>query len=379
LRLIGVDVVPSRLLLAPNCAAHDQRARAGCPEVDAEITGVGVDYTVDTTARPEPRGRRPMPLSFTQSSPIASSTCPAQSGQYLLSQLESSAEAIESTHPRWLWKRATSVLNRRAQFAAKGADEVVADALDAGSVLEAAVRHIKPDVIINKLTALPKHYTPEEMKAAAARDKEVRVKGNANLLASACAANCGRYVLQSSAFWYAPGPGLADETVSFAFDASPRIAAGCRTYADLKAAAQESGLKAVLLRYGFFYGPGTWFTRDGDVGEQVRRREMPVSFEPESKGATGIPSEAAWVAQHRRWVQPCKQHERLFLTVRRIRRMSVMVVRAMGESLLDHFSAGGTFIGSTIPFSKMPKTNRDRCETKGIHLLVAQLKGSGLL
>jgi 2-alkyl-3-oxoalkanoate reductase len=157
----------------------------------------------------------------------------------------------------------------------KTADEVVADALDAVSVLE-VVQRIKPDVIINELTSLPKRYTPQEMKAAATRDKEVRVKGNANLLAAARAANCRRYVLQSSAFWYAPGPGLADETAAFAFDASPGIAAGCRTYADLEAAAQESGLQAVILRYGFFYGPGTWFSRDGDVGDQVRRLEVPV-------------------------------------------------------------------------------------------------------
>ena len=32
----------------------------------------------------------------------------------------------------------------------------------------------------------------------------------------------------------------------------------------------------VLLRYGFFYGPQTWFSRDGDVGEQVRRGEVPI-------------------------------------------------------------------------------------------------------
>jgi nucleoside-diphosphate-sugar epimerase len=114
------------------------------------------------------------------------------------------------------------------------------------------------------------------MKAAAARDKEVRVKGNANLLAAARATNCRRYLLQSSGFWYAPGPGLADEAASFAFDASPGIAAGCRNYANLEEAAQESGLEAVLLRYGFFYGPGTWFSREGDVGYQVRRGEVPV-------------------------------------------------------------------------------------------------------
>ena len=39
---------------------------------------------------------------------------------------------------------------------------------------------------------------------------------------------------------------------------------------------EESGLEAVLLRYGFFYGPGTWFSREGDVGDQVRRREVPL-------------------------------------------------------------------------------------------------------
>ena len=114
------------------------------------------------------------------------------------------------------------------------------------------------------------------MSAAAARNKEVRLKGNTNLLAAAGASNCRRSVLQSAAFWYAPGPGLADENEAFAFDASPFIAAGCRNYAGLEAAAQQSGLEAVLLRYGLWYGVGTWFSRDGDVGDQVRRREMPV-------------------------------------------------------------------------------------------------------
>jgi nucleoside-diphosphate-sugar epimerase len=160
-------------------------------------------------------------------------------------------------------------------FEVEGVNEVVADALDAAAVLE-AVQRIKPDAIINELTSLPKQYTPEETEAAAPRDEELRVKGNATLLAAARAANCRRYILQSAAFWYAPGAGLADETAPFAFDASPGVAAGCRTYADLEAAAQKSGLQTVLLRYGFFYGPGTWFSPEGDVGQQVCRRQVPV-------------------------------------------------------------------------------------------------------
>jgi len=33
---------------------------------------------------------------------------------------------------------------------------------------------------------------------------------------------------------------------------------------------------AVALRYGFFYGPGTWFMSDSDMGEQVRQRQVPI-------------------------------------------------------------------------------------------------------
>src|SRR5690349_9205544 len=94
---------------------------------------------------------------------------------------------------------------------AAGAHQVVADVLDPASVLD-AVRRSAPDAIVNQLTSLPKHYTLEAMRAAAGRDKDVRVKGNANLLAAARATQCRRYLLQSAAFFYAPGAGLADET-----------------------------------------------------------------------------------------------------------------------------------------------------------------------
>jgi nucleoside-diphosphate-sugar epimerase len=30
------------------------------------------------------------------------------------------------------------------------------------------------------------------------------------------------------------------------------------------------------LRYGFFYGPGTWYTSADDMGEQVRQRHVPI-------------------------------------------------------------------------------------------------------
>lgn len=157
-----------------------------------------------------------------------------------------------------------------------GAEPVMADALDPASV-KAAVESVRPDVIINELTSLPRHYTATDMEAAAERDARVRLEGNKNLLAAAVGTEVRRFIVQSSGFWYAPGAGLADESESLAFAASPAIAAGSQRYAELESMVLDGReFTGVALRYGFFYGPGTWFAPDGDVGEQVRQQMVPI-------------------------------------------------------------------------------------------------------
>ena len=121
--------------------------------------------------------------------------------------------------------------------------------------MKAAVGQIRPDAVINELTSLPRHYTPAEMKAAAERDRKVRVEGNINLLAVLRDAGVRRYLLQSSGFWYAPGPGLADESVPLISSASPGVEGGARTYRDLEA-------------------------RIGDAGNRVRRAAVRVLLRP---------------------------------------------------------------------------------------------------
>jgi 2-alkyl-3-oxoalkanoate reductase len=156
------------------------------------------------------------------------------------------------------------------------AEALIGDALDAASV-RAAVARVRPGAVINELTSLPRHYTPAEMKAAAERDSRVRREGNINLLAGMRESGVRRYVLQASGFWYAPGPGLADESTPLAVDGSPGVAASARTYVELESAAfQASEIDCVAMRYGFFYGPGTWYTNGGDMGEQVRRQQVPI-------------------------------------------------------------------------------------------------------
>lgn len=157
-----------------------------------------------------------------------------------------------------------------------GAEPIIGNALDATAV-KAALERIRPDAVINELTSLPRNYTPEAMKAAAERDRKVRVEGNMNLLATLRDAGVRRYLLQSSGFWYAPGAGLADESVPFISSAPPGIEAGARIYMELESRASATrGIEFVALRYGFFYGPRTWYTHDGDMGEQIRQRQVPI-------------------------------------------------------------------------------------------------------
>jgi len=154
-----------------------------------------------------------------------------------------------------------------------GVEGVVANALDAQAV-QVAMNKARPDAVIEELTSLPKHYTPEEMRAAADRDRTVRLEGGRNLYDAARATGTRRYIVQSTGFFYAPGSRLATETEPLAIAASGSV----RTYIQIEQRVLSSpDLEAVALRYGFFYGPGTWFTPGGDVANQVRDRKFAIA------------------------------------------------------------------------------------------------------
>jgi nucleoside-diphosphate-sugar epimerase len=136
-----------------------------------------------------------------------------------------------------------------ASLSGSGAQPIIADALDLPSV-SAAMTKVRPDVIINELTSLPKHYTPTDMKAAAERDARVRLEGNKNLIAAAQQTRVRRFLVQSTGFWYAPGEGLADEGDRLASGASPAVAAGSQRYAELEAMTLgRTEFETVVLRY----------------------------------------------------------------------------------------------------------------------------------
>jgi 2-alkyl-3-oxoalkanoate reductase len=38
----------------------------------------------------------------------------------------------------------------------------------------------------------------------------------------------------------------------------------------------DTAVDGIVLRYGFFYGPGTYYASDGSIAAQVRKRQFPV-------------------------------------------------------------------------------------------------------
>jgi nucleoside-diphosphate-sugar epimerase len=155
-----------------------------------------------------------------------------------------------------------------------GAAVARVSAFDAPAV-ERALRESRPEVVIDQLTALPRH--PSEMAAAAADDRKLRLEGGGNLHRAARAYGARRYVQQSSGFFLRPGSGLANESEGLAVDASTRVAASARTYAELEARVLNAeGIEGVALRYGFFYGPGTWYHPDGAAADQARKLELAI-------------------------------------------------------------------------------------------------------
>jgi len=164
----------------------------------------------------------------------------------------------------------------KAQTLAADVEPAITDVFDADSI-KAAVIQAQPDVVIEQLTALPKTYTRESMSASAALNVRIRVEGGANVLAAAQAAGVRRYLRQSIAFWGIPGTGLAGEETPLAFDASPAVAADAHIVTEIERRLLEiPSIEGIALRYGFLYGPGTWFATDGDAATQVRQQQFPI-------------------------------------------------------------------------------------------------------
>jgi 2-alkyl-3-oxoalkanoate reductase len=164
---------------------------------------------------------------------------------------------------------------RAGAIADAGATPVLVDAFDAPA-LARAVDEARPDAVVHQLTDLPRAPSPRGIKAAYAANNRARGEGGRNLLAAARAAGVERYVAQSVAFFCRPTgrPGLRDEQTPLWTDAPGMIGEAVEVVAQTERAALEAD--GVVLRYGFFSGPGTWYSPDSAIAGLVRKRRYPI-------------------------------------------------------------------------------------------------------
>ena len=166
---------------------------------------------------------------------------------------------------------------RAEAIRAAGAKAAICDALDADA-LRAAVVEAAPEVVVHELTALPHRFNPRDKQMYAPTNR-VRREGTRNLIAAAQVAGAQRLVCESIAFAYATGerPEVKEEDAPLALEAPLPFGDSVRAIDEMeRAVLGAEGLEGIVLRYGWFYGPGTYFADDGSLARDVRRRRLPV-------------------------------------------------------------------------------------------------------
>jgi nucleoside-diphosphate-sugar epimerase len=156
-----------------------------------------------------------------------------------------------------------------------GVTASAADAFDPRAVRD-AIAAAAPDVVIDQLTWLPAN--PADIIKSMPDDTRLHREGGGNLLAAAKELGVRRYILQSRGFYLdAPAGQLADETARLRYDAPGEIGESTRAIGAYEDQVLGSpAMDGVVLRYGFFYGPGTWYRPDGAIARQVRMREAAI-------------------------------------------------------------------------------------------------------
>jgi nucleoside-diphosphate-sugar epimerase len=149
---------------------------------------------------------------------------------------------------------------------------VVGDVYDAPR-LARLVAESEAEVVIHQLTA----FGTQDGDPYAATIR-VRTEGTRHLVAAARAARVHRFIAQSISFMCSPfGTGLTDEDTPLHLDAPPAVRALAEAVASLERQTLDaSAMSGVVLRYGWFYGPGTSYDPQGTIPTAIRKGTMPI-------------------------------------------------------------------------------------------------------
>jgi len=166
---------------------------------------------------------------------------------------------------------------KQSVLAKLGASPVVADALDAEQVAD-AVGRAQPDVIVHQLTAIGSVNTRRFDRDFALTNR-LRTEGTDHLLSAGRAVGVQRFIAQSFTGWPYARTGGPVKTEDDPLDPTParemrETLAAIRHLEDAVTGADWT--EGIVLRYGYFYGPGTSLSPGGEQFEMVRKRRLPL-------------------------------------------------------------------------------------------------------
>lgn len=155
---------------------------------------------------------------------------------------------------------ATRSAQRKGLLLQMGVEPAVIEVFDSAG-LKQLLAEIRPDVVIHQLTDLPYALEASKMAEALERNARLRDEGTRNLVAAAVQAGAKRLIAESIAFIYAEGPTPHTETDPLLGVTDPVYGGTVAGVMSLERQVIEAPLDGLVLRYGFFYGPGTGFDR----------------------------------------------------------------------------------------------------------------------
>ena len=151
----------------------------------------------------------------------------------------------------------TRAADKVQQLEELGAIAVVVDVFDSAKLVQ-LLREARPTVVMNQLTDLPKTFAAPLSEQVLNDNARLRAEGTRKLIDAAIAAGARRFISQSLGWLYAPGPKPHREIDPLERDSKGSTVPGVIALEQLTL--NSPPLEGVVLRYGQFYGPGTWNT-----------------------------------------------------------------------------------------------------------------------
>src|SRR4051794_5490651 len=159
-----------------------------------------------------------------------------------------------------------------------GAEPVVLDARDT-EALRAAVIGAEPEVVINQLTHLPQRLNYRKPEETYGPTTELRGRVGPALAGAAAEVGARRLIAQSVCFYYASTGKPVHTEGDPLLDLPPELPVARAALAQEaleRSTLETPGLEGVVLRYGWFYGPGSAYASDGSWAEDTLKRRYPI-------------------------------------------------------------------------------------------------------